>query len=78
MTVSDNALQAEGLGDFSKNLGKKGLIVPKKVEKAILKNPGRAMELGEIVVSAIATKSPKANLSTLNEALSFYHTGEGL
>ena len=27
MTVSDNTIKAEGLGDFFKNLGKKGLNV---------------------------------------------------
>ena len=30
MIVSDNVIQAEGLGDFFKNLGKKGLNVSKK------------------------------------------------
>ena len=33
MTVSDNRIQAEGLGDFFKNLGKKGLNVSKKMAK---------------------------------------------
>ena len=33
MIVSDNMIQAEGLGDFFRNLGKKGLNVSKKVQK---------------------------------------------
>ena len=33
MIVSDNVIQAEGLGDFFKNLGKKGLNVSKKWQK---------------------------------------------
>ena len=33
MIVSDNTIQAEGLGDFLKNLGKKGLSVSKKMAK---------------------------------------------
>ena len=33
MTVSDNTIKAEGLEDFSKNLGKKGLNVSKKMAK---------------------------------------------
>ena len=33
MTLSDNIIQAEGLGDFFKNLGKKGLNVSKKWQK---------------------------------------------
>ena len=31
MTVSDNTIQAEGLGDFFRNSGKKGLNVSKKL-----------------------------------------------
>ena len=37
MIVSDNTIQAEGLGDFFKNLGKKGLNVSKKMAKNVLK-----------------------------------------
>ena len=33
MTVSDNTIQAEGLGEFFKNLGRKGLNVSKKMAK---------------------------------------------
>ena len=33
MIVSDNTMQAEGLGDFFKNLGKKGVNVSKKWQK---------------------------------------------
>ena len=33
MVVSDNVIQAEGLGDFFKNLGKKGLNVSKRWQK---------------------------------------------
>ena len=33
MTVSYNTKKAEGLGDFFKNLGKKGLNVSKKWQK---------------------------------------------
>ena len=40
MIVSDNIIQAEALGDFSKNLGKKGLNVSKKMAENVLSNPG--------------------------------------
>ena len=43
--VSDNVIKAEGLGDFLKNLGKKGLNVSKKMAKNVLSNPGRALDL---------------------------------
>ena len=33
MIVSNNSFQAEGLGDFFRNLGKKGLNVSKKWQK---------------------------------------------
>ena len=35
MIVSDNTIQAEGLGEFFKNLGKKGLNVSKKMAKNV-------------------------------------------
>ena len=37
MIVSDNTIQAEGLGDFFKNLGKKGLKYQKRWQKMFLK-----------------------------------------
>ena len=52
MTVSDNTIQAEGLGDFFRNLGKKGLNVSKKMAKNVLKNPGWALETGANVGTA--------------------------
>ena len=78
MIVSDNTIKAEGLGDFFKNLGKKGLNVSKKMAKNVLKNPGRALEIGANVGSAFVSKNPKAALSTLPEVINFYHTGKGL
>ena len=78
MIVSDNTIKAEGLGDFFKNLGKKGLNVSKKMAKNVLKNPGRALEIGANVGSAFASKNPKAALPTLPEVINFYHTGKGL
>ena len=41
MTVSDDTIKAEGLGDFFKNLGKKGLNVSKEMAKNVLSNPRR-------------------------------------
>ena len=35
MTVSDNTIQAEALGEFFKNLGRKGLNLSKKMAKVI-------------------------------------------
>ena len=76
--ISDNTIQAEGLGDFFKNLGKKGLNVSKKMAKNVLKNPGRALEIGANVGTAFASRNPKAALTSLPEVINFYHTGKGL
>ena len=78
MIVSDNLIQAEGLGDFFKNLGKISAKAGKKIAKNVLSNPGRALDLTAKIATAAATKSPKAALSTLPEVINFYHTGKGL
>ena len=70
--VSDNTIQAEDLGDIFKNLGKKTLNVSKKIAKIVLKNPGRALEIGANVGTA------EAALTSLPEVINFYHTGKGL
>ena len=77
MLVSDNDIQAEGLGDFFNNLGVNGSTVSKKMAKIVLKYPGQVLEIGANVVSAFASRSPKAALSSLPEVKKFYHTGKG-
>ena len=78
MIVSDNTIEAEGLGDFFKNLGKKGLNASKKMAKDVLSNPGRALVLTAKIATAAASKNSKQALSTLPELITFYHTGKGL
>ena len=78
MIGSDNTIQAEGLGDFFKNLGKISAKAGKKLAKNGISNPGRALDLTAKIATAAATKSPKAVLSTLPEVINFYHTGKGL
>ena len=78
MIVSDNVIQAEGLGDFFKNLGKISAKAGKKLAKNVLSNPGRSLDLTVKIATAATTKSPKAALSTLPEVINFYHTGKGL
>ena len=78
MIVSDNVIQAEGLGDFFKNLGKISAKAGKKLAKNVLSNPGRALDLTAKIASAAATKSPRAALSTLPEVINFYQTGKGI
>ena len=76
MTASDNTIKAEGLGNFFKNLGRVSAKAGKKIATNVLKNPGRALEIGANIATAAATKSPKAALSTLPEEINFYHTGK--
>ena len=77
MIVSDNVIQAEGLSDFFKNLGKKGLNVSKKMAKNVLSNPGRALDLTAKIATAAASRNSKQALSTLPELITFYNTGKG-
>ena len=78
MTVSDDTKKAEGLGDFFKNLGKKGLNVSKKMAKNVLSNPGGALGLTAKTATAAASRISKQALSTLPELITFYNTGKGL
>ena len=78
MIVSDNTIQAEGLGDFFKSLGKISAKAGKKSAKNALSNPGRALDSTAKIATAAATKSPKAASSTLPEVINFHHSGKGL
>ena len=78
MIVSDNTIQAEGLGSFFKNLGKVSSKASKKLATNALKNPSRFLEIGANVATAAVSKNPKAALSALPEVINFYHTGKGL
>ena len=78
MIVSDNVIQAEGLGDFFKNLGKSSVKLGKKLAKNVLINPGRALDLTGKRATAAASKNSKQTLSSLPELITFYNTGNGL
>ena len=78
MTVSDNTIEAEGLSSFFKNLGKLSAKAGNKIATNVLKNPGRALEIGANVATAAASRNPKNVLSTLPEVINFYHKGKGL
>ena len=78
MTVSDDTIKAEGLGDFFKNLGKKGLNVSNKMVRNVLSNPVRALDLTAKIATEAASRSSKQALSTLPELISFYNTVKGL
>ena len=72
--VSDQTIQAEGLGDFFKHLGK----AAKNVGKKILNNPSRALEIAANIGTAAATKNPKLIAATAPDVIKFVHQGKGL
>ena len=78
MIVSDYTIQADGLCDFLKSLGKKGLNVSKNLAKDAIKNLARFLELTADVATAAASRNPNAALSTLLEVINFYRKGSGL
>ena len=78
MIVSDNTIQAEGLGDFFKNLVKKGFNVSKKMATIVLKNPSRALDITANIATAATSRNPKNVMSTIPELITFYNTGKGL
>ena len=78
MIVSDNTIQAEGLGDFFTKLGRVSGKAAKKLATNALKNPSRLPEIGANVAAVTASRNPKAALSALPEVISFYPTGKGL
>ena len=60
--VSDNVIQAEGLGAFFKILGKISAKAGKKLAKNVLSNPGRALDLTAKIATAAAIKSPQRSI----------------
>ena len=78
MTISDNMLAGEGLGELFKYLGKRSVKVARKLAKSVLKNRTRALDNTANIATAPASKNPQNVLSTLPELMSFYNTGEAL
>ena len=78
MTVSDNKIQAKEIGSFFKRVRRISAEPGKTLATNVLENPDRAMEISSNIATAAATKDPKAALSSLPEAMHFYHTGKGL
>ena len=73
MTVSGYTLKTESLGIFLKNLAKISVKAGKNLTSNILKDPGRALEIGANIATAAASRNLKAALLTLPEVGKFYH-----
>ena len=74
LIVSDETIQAEGLGDFFRGIGN----AAKNVGKKILNNPGRALELAANIGTAAASKNPRMIAATAPDIIKFVHQGKGL
>ena len=74
LIVSDQTIQAEGLGNFFKHLGS----AAKNVGKKILNNPGRALEIAANIGTAAASENPRMIAATAPDIIKFVHQGKGL
>ena len=74
MTVFDATIEAEGLKDFFKSVGKATVNFGKKVSN----NPVRALEIASKIGSAAASRNPRAALSATTDLIKFATTGEGI
>ena len=74
LIVSDQTIQAEGLGDFFRGVGK----AAKNVGKKILNNPGRALEIAANIGTAAGSKNPRMIAATAPDVIKFVHQGTGL
>ena len=71
MTVSDATIEAEGLKDFFKSVGKATVDFEKKVANNQVKALERASKIG----SAAASRNPRAALSATPDLIKFAITG---
>ena len=73
MTVSDATIEAEGLKDLFKSVGKAKVNFGKKVAT----NPVKALEIASKIGSAAVSRNPRAALSATPDLIKFAYTGEG-
>ena len=74
MTVSDETIEAEGLKDFFKSVGRATFYFEKKVANNLV----RALEIASKIRSAAASRNPRAALSATPDLFKFATTGEGI
>ena len=74
MTVSDATIEADGLKDFFKSVGRATVNFGKKVAN----NPIRALEIASKIGTAAASRNPRAALSATPDLNKFATTGEGI
>ena len=72
--VSDQTIQAEGLGDFFRGVGK----AAKSVGKKTLNNPCRALEIAANIGTAAASKNHRMIAATAPDIIKFVSQGKEL
>ena len=72
--VSDQTIAGEGLGDFFKHLGK----AAKFVQKEVLNNPARALEIAANIGTAAASKNSKLIAATAPGVIKIVYQGKSL
>ena len=72
--VSDATIEAKGLKDFFKNVGRATVNFGKKVAN----NPARARGIATKIGSAAASRNPRGALSATPNLIKFATTGEGI
>ena len=81
LIVSDQTIQAEGLGDFFRGVGnaaKNTASLASHVGKNILNKPGRALEIAANIGTAAASKNPRMIAATAPDIIKFVHQGKDL
>ena len=74
MTVSDATIEAEGLKDFFKSVGRATVNFGQKVANNIV----RALQISIKIGSAAAIRNTKAALAATPDLIKFATTGEGI
>ena len=74
MTVSDATIEAEGLKDFFKYVGKATV----NFGEIVSNNPVRALAMASKIGSAAASRNPRAALSATPDLIKFATTGESI
>ena len=70
MIVSNNTIEAEGVGDFFRNLGRKGLNVSKNLRKNVLSNPTQVLDITANIATAAASRNPEKVIVRCEQFLS--------
>ena len=73
LIVSDQTIQAEGLGNFLSSLVK----AAKNVGKKVLKSPGRALQIAAVIGTAPAYENPRLIAATAPDIIKFVILGKG-